>query len=138
MRPNVAINRTIGFRNRLARAVWSIVWLGLYRPSPTFAHGWRRMLLRLFGANVAVGAHPYPTARIWAPWNLSLGEDSCLAPAVDCYCVDKISLGRAATVSQYSYLCSASHDHTSVNFELISGPISIREGAWIGADCFVG
>lgn len=124
--------------NKLARAAWGVVWLLLFRPSPIPLHGWRRMLLRLFGANIGKRALPYPSARIWAPWNLTMEEDSCLSHQVDCYCVDKIVLGPRVTVSQYSFLCTASHDHTRQSMPLITAPIRIEADAWVTADVFVG
>jgi putative colanic acid biosynthesis acetyltransferase WcaF len=96
------------------------------------------MLLRLFGARIERGAHPYPNAKIWAPWNLTMEEDSCLANDVDCYCVAKVTIGRNAVVSQYSYLCTASHDYEAADFQLVSAPIVIHSSAWIAADCFIG
>jgi putative colanic acid biosynthesis acetyltransferase WcaF len=128
----------LGKRNKLARAAWQLVWLTLYRPSPLFLHGWRRFLLRSFGARVDVGAHPYPSARIWAPWNLVMGEHSCLSHQVDCYCVDNIYLGTRVTVSQYSYLCTASHDYNCPDMPLVTAPIRIEADAWVTADVFVG
>jgi putative colanic acid biosynthesis acetyltransferase WcaF len=128
----------ITFNNRVARLLWGIVWNTLYRFSPKIMHGWRRFLLRCFGASVGVGAHPYPRAKIWAPWNLTMGEHSCLANDVDCYCVAPIHLGAYATVSQYSYLCSASHDHRDPSMPLIVAPIVIESRAWVAADVFVG
>lgn len=124
-------------RNKLARALWNGVWLLLYRPSPTPLHGWRRWLLRLFGAKIGRGAHPYPSAKIWAPWNLTMGEHSCLSHQVDCYSVDKITLGAHSTVSQYSFLCTASHDYTEPAMPLITAPITLGERAWVTADVFV-
>ena len=82
--------------------------------------------------------HPYPSVKIWAPWNLEMGDHSCLASGVDCYCVDKITIGAHSTVSQYSYLCSASHDYTNAGMPLVTAPIVIGERAWITADVFVG
>jgi len=125
-------------KNRILRVLWSWVWLLLYRPSPTLCHGWRRMLLRLFGARIGKGVHVYPSSKIWAPWNLVMDNHSCLAESVDCYCVDKIHLGAHATVSQYSYLCSASHDYTRPTMPLTTAPILIGSGAWIAADAFIG
>ncbi len=125
-------------RNRFCRALWGLVWLLLYRPTPRILHGWRCILLKLFGAKVGKGVHPYPAVKIWAPWNLEIGDHSCLANGVDCYCVDKIVIGAHSTVSQYSYLCSASHDYTDVNMPLVTAPIVIGERAWITADVFVG
>lgn len=67
-----------------------------------------------------------------------MGEHSCLGDYVDCYSVDKICLGAHATVSQYSYLCSASHDYTVPTMPLTTAPITIAEGAWVAADVFIG
>ncbi len=124
--------------NRAARACWNVVWLLLYRPSPTFCFVWRRVLLRLFGAVVAGSAHPYPRCRIWAPWNLTMEEHSSLANDVDCYSVAPIKLGAHATVSQYAFLCTATHDIADPDFSLIAKPIEIGEDAWVAARAFVG
>ncbi len=124
--------------NKLARAIWGLVWLLFFRPSPRIGFGWRRGLLRLFGARIAHGVHVYPSAKIWAPWNLEMGEYSCISHQVDCYCVDKITIGAQAMVSQYSYLCTASHDTTDPQMRLITAPIRIDENAWICADVYVG
>lgn len=126
-----------GSRHKIARGAWEIVWTLLYRPSPRIWHGWRRSLLRLFGARLGNGVRVYPSARIWAPWNLTMGDESCLGPEVDCYCVGPISIGAGAVISQYSYLCAASHDHERRDFPLITAPIRIGAGAWVAADAFI-
>lgn len=67
-----------------------------------------------------------------------MGEHSCLGDYVDCYSVDRITLGPHATVSQYSYLCSAGHDYTDPRMPLTTAPITIAQGAWVAADVFIG
>lgn len=124
--------------NQLARLLWGFVWTFFFRPSPRFLYGWRRFLLRLFGAKVGREAHVYPSARIWAPWNLSIGEFSALGHAVDCYCVDRVSIGAHVGISQYSFLCTASHDIADPHLRLIHAPIRIDNAAWVAADAFVG
>jgi putative colanic acid biosynthesis acetyltransferase WcaF len=129
--------------NKLQRLLWGIVWGTLFRFSPKVCHGWRCFLLRSFGAKVGEGAHPCPRAKIWAPWNLTMGARSCLADDVDCYCVAPITLGAHATVSQYSYLCAASHEFRGYDFRepempLVVAPIVIGAYAWVAADVFVG
>jgi len=94
-------------------------------------------LLRLFGAVVKEDAHPYPSCRIWAPWNLTMEKHSCLADDVDCYCVAPIKLGAHVTVSQYAFLCTATHDYEDPEFRLITKPIEIGDYAWIAARAFV-
>lgn len=129
--------------NKLARLAWGLVRHTLYRFSPKICHAWRCFLLRCFGAKVGKGAHPGPKAKIWAPWNLTMEAHSCLADDVDCYCVAPITLGAHATVSQYSYLCSASHEFRGYDFRdpempLVIAPIVIGAYAWVAADVFVG
>jgi len=67
-----------------------------------------------------------------------MGPHSCLANDVDCYCVAPIELGAFALVSQYSYLCAATHDYQNPEFPLIPKPIVIRDRAWIAAGAFIG
>lgn len=128
----------LSFRNKLFRLAWSIVSSTLFRLSPVVLHGWRRFILRLFGASVGKGAHPYPSARIWAPWNLVMGDDSCLSHHVICYNVAPIYLGKSVTVSQYSHLCTATHDYADPLLPLLVAPIRIEDFAWVTADVFVG
>jgi putative colanic acid biosynthesis acetyltransferase WcaF len=123
--------------NRLARALWGGAWLILFRPSPQVFPGWRRFLLRLFGARIGRGAKVHASVKIWAPWNLEMGRYSCLGPQVDCYSVDAIRIGAYATVSQYSFLCAASHDPDSANMTLTTAPIAVGDHAWIAADVFI-
>lgn len=136
MQPLTPTHITTG--NRLLRMMWGIAWTLLYRPSPRPLHAWRRALLRLFGARIASGAHPYPRARIWAPWNLEMGPDSCIADDVDCYSVAEVRLGARATVSQYSYLCCASHDYLDASHPMVAAAIVVEADAWIAADVFIG
>src|SRR5688572_33261106 len=86
------------FWNKAARLIWGITWLLLFRPSPRILHAWRRSLLRLFGAKIGRRVSVYPSAQIWAPWQLEMGDFSCLGPQVDCYCVAPIRIEAHAVV----------------------------------------
>ena len=123
--------------NKAGRALWTIVWFLLFRTSPKIVLGWRRFLLRLFRARVGKGAKIMPSARIWAPWNLNMGEEACLSHDVDCYCAAPVTIGAHATVSQYSFLCTATHDPEDPHMQLVTAPIVIGEAAWVCADVFV-
>lgn len=133
--PRQIVRLSLG--NKVARTLWTMVYVLLYRPTPRLFYGWRRLLLRLFGARIGAGAHPYPRARIWAPWNLVMGPVSSLADDVDCYNVARVTLGAYVTISQYSYLCTASHDPDLPGVPLVAAPITIDHHSWVGADVFV-
>nr|WP_271078043.1 putative colanic acid biosynthesis acetyltransferase [Aurantiacibacter sp. MUD61] len=118
--------------HKIKRMIWSACWLLLYRPSPVMLHSWRRFLLRCFGADIRAGAHPYPSARIWAPWNLTMLEEACLGPHSDCYNAAHVTIGKKAIVSQKSYLCTPSHEANDA-FQLVAAPIVLEDRAWVAA-----
>jgi len=125
-------------RHRLLRLAWSIVWgtLGKWTPAPF--HGWRRFLIRLFGAKLHPTAKVYPGVSIWYPPNLTMGPYSCLAPGVYCYCMAEIRLEAYALVSQRAHLCAGTHDIDDPHFQLYVRPIHLGENAWVAAEAFVG
>ena len=127
---------------KMKRVVWNVAAALLFRPfiTPVFRK-WRLLLLRLFGAQVEWDANVYASVKIWAPWRLRMGHRTCLGPEVICYNQDWVVLEDDAIVSQYSYLCTAGHDTSRANTAdegLITAPIVLRNGAWIGSRAFVG
>jgi putative colanic acid biosynthesis acetyltransferase WcaF len=136
--PSATLKSEHSFANKAARLAWGLVWLFLFRPSPRVFHGWRCFLLRLFGARVGRQVKIYNSVRIWAPWNLHLDDHCAIGDFADCYSVAPLVVGKQAIVSQYSFLCTASHDHRDVSFPLISAPIRIGDRSWVAADVFVG
>lgn len=123
--------------NRAARVLWALAYALLFRPSPRPLHRWRNLLLRAFGARLHPTARVYPKARIWAPWNLAMGAHACIADDVDVYNVRPITVGESSTVSQYSYLCGATHDFEHPDHPLVPLPITIGKNVWVAADVFV-
>ena len=124
---------SFSFKNRLGRQLWSIVYSLLFKPSPRLFHGWRRFLLRCFGAKIGGGCRIYPHARIWAPWNLICEDVVAVADEAIIYNPKPIFLASHSTISQQAYLCGATHDHNHPNFPLIAAPIHIGAYACICA-----
>lgn len=120
-------------RNRAGRALWGLVQALLFRPSPRPLFGWRRLLLRAFGADIGPGAHIYPKAEIWAPWNLACEPGATIADGAIVYNPAPVWLGTHAIVSQQAYLCGASHDADDPAFPLFARPIRIGAYAWVCA-----
>jgi putative colanic acid biosynthesis acetyltransferase WcaF len=129
---------SFSLRNRLARALWGIVWLLLFRPSPRPLHSWRAFLLKAFGAKVGASCHVYPGVKIWAPWNIGLGDCIGVADGVTLYSMERIEIGDYAVISQGAHLCAGSHDFNSPNFQLIAAPIAVGARTWLCAESFVG
>ncbi len=62
---------------------------------------------------------------------------SCLGDHVDCYCVAPVVLHQNAVISQYSFLCTATHDYRRQSNDLLSASIVIGADAWVTADVFI-
>ncbi|HPR67676.1 MAG TPA: putative colanic acid biosynthesis acetyltransferase [Kiritimatiellia bacterium] len=125
------------FANKLGRLLWQTAWILLFRPVPWFWHAPRRGLLRLFGARVGRKVQIMPSVRIWAPWNLALGDHATVSHGVDLYNAARIEIGPHATVSRRAFLCTATHDPDHPNMPLVTAPVRIGAGAWVAAEVYV-
>lgn len=126
-------------KNKLARLAWMTFSIFFFKPFPSKVfRPWRNCVLRLFGAQIASTASVHASVKIWAPWNLIVGEFSCISDNVDCYNVDRIVLRQFVTVSQRTFLCTASHNINSKEHELITSPIVIQDRAWVAAEAYIG
>lgn len=129
----------LGRKHQIVRMLWTLCWsIGARWLPRSIGSGWKRCLLRLFGAKIASTAVVYSSAKIYYPPNLIMDEYSCLASDVVCYNVALVHIGAYATVSQSAFLCTASHDITSSAHTLITAPIIIGSQAWIGVKAYIG
>jgi putative colanic acid biosynthesis acetyltransferase WcaF len=125
-------------RNELAaRVLWALVH-PLFAWSPRVLWGWRRALLRLFGARIGREVHIYPSARIAIPWNLTIGDYSAIGDRAIVYALGEITLAERVTVSQGAHLCAGTHDYRDPTMPLLKPPIFIDRDAWICAEAFIG
>ena len=132
-------HNALGRKHQMIRLLWTIMWSIFARPLPRrIGSGWKRFLLRLFGAKIDKTAVVYSSVKIYYPSNLIMEKYSCLASEVNCYNVALIRIGANTTVSQGAFLCTASHVITNPLNPLITAPIVIEDQAWIGAKAYIG
>ena len=134
-----AYKNKLGIKNKMLRALWNVVYILLFRPfsGPLF-YQWRTLVLRIFGAKIGKHCKIRASVKVWAPWNIDLGDYVALGPNVELYSVDKIVIGTKVAISQKTYICTASHDITKNGSPLITAPICINNFAWVAADAFIG
>lgn len=121
----------------LRRVLWAVA-KPLFRFSPRICFGWRRFLLRIFGATVGHNTHIYNSATIYFPWNLVVGAHSAIGENALIYNLGRIFIGDKVTISQRVHLCAGTHDFTDPAMPLINPPIVIKNKVWVCADAFVG
>ena len=124
-------------KNQLIVQIWRIVYFFFFRPSPQIMYGWRRFLLRIFGAKIGKKVILRPSCQVTYPWKLKIGDYSWIGDEVVLYTLGEIKIGSNTVISQRSYLCTGSHDYTKINFEIFVKPIYIHDSCWLAADVFV-
>lgn len=125
-------------RTKILRIIWGGVYYLAFRWTPRQLYGYRRFVLKIFGAKLDLGTKIYPSVRIFAPWNLTMGKNATIGPFVDCYCAGPLRIGDNTTVSQYSYICGASHNYLDTRMTLYTTEIYIGSSVWICAGAYIG
>lgn len=124
-------------REQMLRVLWMLGSV-LFRFSPRTAFGFRRALLRAFGARVGRKVNIYNSAVIYMPWNLEIGDWSAIGELAYIYNLGPIRIGQKATVSHRAHLCAGTHDYSRPDLPLLKPPIVIGDQVWVCADAFVG
>lgn len=118
--------------------VWRCVDSLLFKTSLNPLSCWRVFLLRAFGAKIGKGCYISPKARIYMPWNLTMGNVS----SIDDYAFIKDSvnvvIGDYVSISNFVHVFTGGHDVKERNFASQRKPVIIGNGAFIGADSYIG
>ena len=85
------------------RVFWTLAQ-PLFRFSPRPCFGWRRFLLRCFGAKIGRSVHVYPSTTIYFPWNLEAGDESAIGEQAFIYNLGRVTLGSCVTVASRASL----------------------------------
>jgi putative colanic acid biosynthesis acetyltransferase WcaF len=125
-------------RQYTGRMLWYFIEITIFRYSFPRAYGWRRFLLRQFGAKMGVNSCVRRTARIWHPWLLHMDDYSMVGDRVTIYNLGEVFIGQHSVVSQETYVCAGTHDYTLIDLPLVRKPIHIGHGVWVAAQAFVG
>lgn len=124
-------------KNAITVQLWWLVQSTLFSWSPQIMYGWRRWLLRIFGAEIGKQVIIRPSARITYPWKVKIGDYSWIGDDVNLYSLGEIKIGSNSVISQKSYLCSAAHNYKKIDFPIYSMPIIIGDQVWLATDVFV-
>ena len=94
--------------------------------------------MRRFGAVIHGSALVHQSCTILQPWLLEIGDGSAIGKGVELYNYAQITIGTMTVVSQYSYLCTGTHDYSDPHMALTWKPIRIGSESWVAAGVFIG
>jgi putative colanic acid biosynthesis acetyltransferase WcaF len=125
------------FANKVGRILWRTTNFLLCRwTPPRLANRWRILVLRAFGAKLG-NVWIHPSARIWAPWRLIVGDDVAIDMGCYLYNPDWIIIEDRVVVSMNVILCTPSHDYSRSDFPLLTERIVVESDCWIAAQSFI-
>jgi putative colanic acid biosynthesis acetyltransferase WcaF len=124
-------------RERCRLLVWNVAWLVFCRWTPKYANQWRLWILKGFGCNLEGKPFVSQSAKIHAPWRLSVHDRACVGPHAEIYNLGQVILRERATIAQYAYLCGGSHDFSRSDLPLITDSIVLGEESFVGAKAIV-
>lgn len=97
----------------------------------------RKLLYILHGMKIGKKARINMKCIIYAPWKISLGDNSIVNEHTLLDGRGKLIIGNDVSISMFSILYTASHYSWSPEFEYYTKKTIIHDGVWIGARAIV-
>lgn len=138
---NDTFDRNMGFelgRSRAVFAAWQLVKIAFFLSALPWPPRIKTLLLRMFGAKIGESVYWKPRINIHIPWKLEVGSHTWVGEEVNIINFAPVKIGAHCCLSQRSFLCSGNHDYRHPDMRYRHAPITIEDGAWVGAGAFVG
>jgi len=118
-------------------ALWFLISVLIVRNPIVIFSSLKVVTLRLFGAKIGTGVVIKQGVNIKYPWWLHVGNHVWLGENVWIDNLVQVDIGDNACISQGAMLLTGNHNYKLETFDLITEPITIEEGVWIGAKSIV-
>lgn len=125
-------------RPRWFEAIWYLLKCAFFLSPFPWPSRLRVFLMRCFGAKVGTGVYLKPRVNIHFPWKLEIGDHAWIGEEVFILNFEPVRIGAHACISQRVFLCAGNHDYRDPAMSYRNQPITIDDGAWVGAQSFVG
>lgn len=122
---------------RVKRLLWYCINALVFKSYLLPLSGVKCFLLRLFGAQIGKQVVIKPNVNIKYPWKLEIGDHCWIGEEVWIDNLATVILENHVCLSQGSMLLTGNHNYKLSSFDLITSPILIQSGAWIGTKSLV-
>ena len=130
-------NKEFNPGNIILRITWYLVSLIFFKSSWFPFSFFKVFILRIFGAKIGKSVVIKPNVNIKYPWKLFLGNHVWIGENVWIDNLDEVKIGNNVCISQGAFLLCGNHNYKKESFDLITKPIKVENGVWIGAKSIV-
>ncbi|HEX3799021.1 MAG TPA: WcaF family extracellular polysaccharide biosynthesis acetyltransferase [Verrucomicrobiae bacterium] len=124
-------------RSKIVEAAWHLLKCFLFLTPLPVPSALKCAGLRFFGAHVGRGVVIKPRVNIHFPWKLSIGDHTWIGEEAWILNFEPVRIGQQCCISQRAFLCTGNHDYRQPSMPYRNAPITIEDGAWVGAQTFV-
>ena len=124
--------------SRLKFGCWYMVKVLFFLSALPYPNALKVFLLRLFGAKIGKNITIKPKVNVHFPWKLNIGSHVWIGEEVFLLNFEQLTIGNNVCISQRTFLCGGNHDFRTPAMDYRNGPITLEDGCWIGACCFIG
>lgn len=119
-------------------AGWYLCKILFFLSAFPWPSAWKVRILCAFGARVGEGVVIKPRVNIHFPWRLTIGDHAWIGEEAWLLNLAEIDIGAHCCISQRAFLCTGNHDYRRSDMAYRNSPIRLEDGAWVGAQSFVG
>jgi putative colanic acid biosynthesis acetyltransferase WcaF len=123
----------LSFVDKLKYAFWLLISNVFFLTNIPYPNFIKVFLLRMMGSQIGIGVVIKPWVKIKLPWKLTLGNHVWLGESCWIDNISEVYIGNHVCISQGALLLTGNHDYSKRSFDLMSKPIMIEDGVWVGA-----
>lgn len=140
MKSDLAFYNNNGYKpgSIFKRTIWYVIHSCFFKSAWNISSSIKIMWLRVFGASIGKQVTIKPRVSIKYPWKLSVGNHCWIGEGVWIDNLDQVTLEDHVCLSQGAFLECGNHNYNSKKFDLMTAPIYLKQGTWIGAKALVG
>ena len=133
--PELGLDRGAG---ATTEACWYLIKILFFLTAIPYPSSVKTSLLGFFGAKVGKDVVIKPRVNIHMPWKLEIGDNVWIGEEVFILNFERVRIGSNVVISQRAFLCCGNHDFREPSMPYRNAPITLEDGCWVGASCFIG
>ncbi|WP_405410833.1 WcaF family extracellular polysaccharide biosynthesis acetyltransferase [Maribacter sp. Asnod1-A12] len=124
--------------SKFKELLWYIFKTLFFLTAIPYPSSFKIWILKTFGAKIGNGVVIKPRVNIHFPWKLNIANNVWIGEEAFLLNFEPLIIGNNVCISQRSFLCGGNHNFKNPSMPYRNGPITLKDGCWVGACSFIG